>query len=232
MMQGFENVRGVVWDMDGTLLDTLEDIAGALNMTLRAYGLPEHSPRETLDGIGHGARYLCAWGSGLEGEALDRFAKDYRANAIAQNNPNTRPFEGIVDLLAELKSRGVRLGIYTNKPQQWTEILIAQFFGESVFDMVIGTTAEGLLKPDPEGIYRMCRAWGLDISEVVMVGDSEVDAQTAINAGCGCVCMTWGFGRMDVIRGLGVQMADDAGELGRLLGVAQNTCAQGNCVVK
>ena len=74
-MQTF-HYKAAIWDMDGTLLNTLEDIAGGLNQTLRSWGLPEHSPCETLDGIGHGSKYLCQWGSGLSGEELDRFTTE------------------------------------------------------------------------------------------------------------------------------------------------------------
>ena len=199
--------------MDGTLLNTLEDIAAALNCTLRKYGLPEHDAHETLDGIGHGSRYLCAWGSGLEGEILDRFTTEYRANAVNLQHPKTRPYDGIVDLLGEWRARGMKMGIYTNKPQLWTEKLVHRHLGDDKFDSVIGTTPEGLLKPDPEGIFRMCRAWQLKVSDVVMIGDSEVDVETAQNAGCTCICMTYGFGRMDIIRSMGIRMADDVATL-------------------
>ena len=211
------HIRGVIWDMDGTLLDTLGDISAALNQTLRAHNLPEHAPRETLDGIGHGSRYLCEWGSGLQGEALDLFTAEYRANAVNLKNPQTQPFEGIVSLLHDLRACGMKMGIYTNKPQLWTEKLVQRHLGESMFDCVIGTTPEGLLKPDPEGIFRMCRAWHLDVNDVVMIGDSEVDVQTAQTAGCRCICMTYGFGRMDEIRKMGIQMADNASELRTLI---------------
>jgi phosphoglycolate phosphatase len=213
----FANIRGVIWDMDGTLLNTLDDITAALNITLRKYGLPEHQPHETLEGIGHGSRYLCEWGSGLHGSDLDKFTAEYRSNAVNLAQPQTRPFEGIVDLLHDLRNRGMRMGIYTNKPQLWTEKLVHRHLGDTLFDMVIGTTAEGLLKPDPEGIFRMCRAWHLDIHEVVMIGDSEVDAETANNAGCPCICMAYGFGRMDMLRRMGVQIVSDAEALKALL---------------
>lgn len=211
------HIRGLIWDMDGTLLNTLDDIAAALNETLRAHHLPEHAPLETLDGIGHGSRYLCEWGSGLQGEALDRFTEEYRSNAVNLAHPQTRPFDGIVELLHDLHGSGMKMGIYTNKPQLWTEKLVQRHLGENLFDCVIGTTAEGLLKPDPEGIFRMCRAWHLDVHEVVMIGDSEVDVQTAQNAGCACICMTYGFGRMAEIRRMGIPTADNAGALRALI---------------
>ena len=207
------HIRGVIWDMDGTLLNTLDDITAALNKTLRKYGLPEHLPHETLDGIGHGSRYLCEWGSGLQGSELDTFTTEYRANAVNLENPQTRPFDGMVDLLHDFRNRGMQMGIYTNKPQLWTEQLVHRHLGDDLFDMVIGTTPDGLLKPDPEGIFRMCRAWHLEVHEVVMIGDSEVDAETANRAGCPCICMAYGFGKLDVLRRMGIPIAADVNAL-------------------
>ena len=205
--------KAAIWDMDGTLLNTLEDIAGALNQTLRAWGFPEHTPNETLDGIGHGSHYLCHWGSGLEGEKLEQFTAQYRATSINLTNPKTKPYPGIVDLLHHLKDRNIRLGIYTNKPQLWTEQLVHRHFGDELFDIIIGTTPNGYLKPDSGGIDEMCQRWGLQIDEVVMIGDSDVDWQTAANAHCRCICVSWGFGNKEKLRQLGASIVNTADEL-------------------
>ena len=212
-----KSIKAVIWDMDGTLLNTLEDISGALNQALRAWGLPEHSPHETLEGIGHGARYLCHWASGLEGEELDRFAAEYRSNAVHLSEPKTQPYPGIIELLGALKSRGMKLGIYTNKPQRWTEQLVDRFFGQSVFDCIIGTTPEVWLKHSAGGIEHMCGLWQMSAEDVVMVGDSDVDWQTAQNAGCRVICVSWGFGDSQRLRQLGADIVDTAQELGMLL---------------
>lgn len=208
-----ETVRGVVWDMDGTLLNTLEDIAGGLNQALRAWGLPEHSAHEALDGIGHGSTYLCQWASGLAGEALEKFTQEYRWNTVHLEHPRTQPYAGIPELISLLKSRGIKLGIYTNKPQGWTEQLVERFFGHEAFDMVLGTVPGGVLKPSAEGLVRMSRQWGIPMSEIVMVGDSEVDFETAKNAGCRPVIVGWGFGRRDLLEGLGAFIVDTSDEL-------------------
>ena len=212
-------LKAVIWDMDGTLLNTLEDISGALNQALRSWGLPEHSPYETLEGIGHGARYLCHWASGLEGEELDRFAAEYRSNAVHLSEPKTQPYPGIIEVLRHLKECGIKLGIYTNKPQRWTEQLVDRFFGQSLFDCIIGTTPDGWLKPDAGGIAHMCERWHLSEHEVVMVGDSEVDWQTARNAGCRAICVSWGFGDVGKLRQQGAMIVDSMQDLSKMLSV-------------
>ena len=199
--------------MDGTLLNTLEDIAGGLNQTLRSWGLPEHSPYEALDGIGHGSRYLCQWGSGLDGEELDRFTTEYRYNTVHLAEPKAQPYPGICELLKTLKGLGFRLGIYTNKPQDWTEQLVERFFGLSQFDMITGTRPGGYLKPDPGGILEMCRLWQVSPAETLMIGDSEVDWQTSINAGCPGICVSWGFGDRQKLEAIGVNMVHTADAL-------------------
>ena len=203
--------------MDGTLLNTLEDIAGALNQTLIAWGLPPHTPHETLEGIGHGSRYLCQWASGLDGEKLDQFTTQYRANAVNLAQPKTRPYPGIPELLHQLKSSNFKLGIYTNKPQKWTEQLTKRHFGEGLFDIIIGTTPDGYLKPDPGGIDEMCGKWNISKDETVMIGDSDVDGQTAVHAKCPVICVSWGFGDKGKLRQLGAGIVDDTNELKEML---------------
>lgn len=212
--------RALIWDMDGTLLNTLDDIIGACYDTLDAYGLPRPDRAAMIQLIGYGARHLCHGASGLDGVMLDRFMKDYRARAMHRDDPKTRIYPGISETLQWARAKGLCLGIYTNKPQAWCEKLTEKFFGSGVFDKIIGTTAEGLLKPDPEGIWRMCRAWGIAPHEAVMIGDSPVDHETAVRAGCQHVCVTWGFRSRQVLEDAGAQiLVDDHAALWALLGV-------------
>lgn len=196
-------IKGLIWDMDGTLLNTLDDIIGACNATLKAYGLEERSKSEMLSLIGYGARHLCQGASRLEGERLEQFMKDYRARAVTQGDPTTHVYAGVSAYIAETRSRGIRHAIYTNKPQFWSQKLAVKFFPEGTFDYVLGTTEEGILKPDPEYIYRICRGWGFDLSEVVMIGDSPVDWEVAQRAGCGACCVSWGFRSRKVLEDAG-----------------------------
>ena len=106
-MNKIQNYRAVVWDMDGTLLDTLPDIEGALNETLAAWGLEQVTTEQTLSYVGHGAEYLCRCASHLEGESLDAFHRDYRARSIARPDAKTRVYDGVPEIIAALRDRGI-----------------------------------------------------------------------------------------------------------------------------
>lgn len=214
--------RALIWDMDGTLLNSLDDIIGACNETLDAYGLPRLPKSRMIQLIGYGARHLCQGASGLEGETLDRFMKDYRARAMGRDDPQTRAYPGIAETLSWARAQKIFLGIYTNKPQMWCTKLADKFFGAGMFDQIIGTTEEGLLKPDPEGIWRMCRAWGIEPHEAVMIGDSPVDYETSVRAGSQHLCVTWGFRARKVLEDAGASnLADDHEALWEMLGVRE-----------
>lgn len=219
-MMNLHGIRAFVWDMDGTLLNTLADIIGAVNATLRQWGLPEKSRDELIQFIGFGARHLCCGASGFEGETLTRFLTDYRQMAIDRNDPETQIYPGIVEILHKGRALGIRQGIYTNKPQKWCTKLAHRFFGEGVFDAIYGTHEGGVLKPDPEGIFAMCREWGLSPQEVVMIGDSPVDWETSRNAHCEGVCVSWGFRGRAVLEKAGAcRIADDSEGLAAILGL-------------
>ena len=212
--------RALIWDMDGTLLNTLDDIIGACNDTLEAYGLPTLPKPEMLQLIGYGAHHLCQGASGLDGEALDRFQKDYRARAISRDDPKTYIYPGVAETLRWARAQGIYLGIYTNKPQAWCTKLADKFFGAGMFDTILGSTEEGLLKPDPEGIWRMCRGWGIEAESAVMIGDQTVDFETAERAGSQHVCVSWGFRARGVLEAAGARViVDDFEALARVLGM-------------
>lgn len=217
-----EDIKGVFFDMDGTLLNTLDDICGSINETLTAWGLPNKTTAELLRYIGYGAKHLCRGATGFEeGEKLDAFHKAYRQNSLNRNDPKTVAYEGIPETVARLKRKGVRVGIYTNKPQAWTEKLAARYFGTDVFDGIYGVHEGGVLKPSAVGIEEMCASWGIDISKTVMVGDSPVDIETAHHAGiCGIGC-TWGFrSEAQLVEAGADRIAHHAGELMALLHVS------------
>lgn len=185
--------RATIWDMDGTLLNTLGDITESLNATLEQYHLPTHTQTRVLDFIGHGARYLCQCASGLTGTALDEFNKQYRQNSLNRNDPQTHPYDGIVSLIHDLKKNGIFVGIYTNKPRNWCQKLASRFFGEDAFDAIHGTDERNILKPSPLPIETMCQNWQVSPQETIMIGDSDVDYQTAVNAHCISLCVSYGF---------------------------------------
>lgn len=214
------NYRAVVWDMDGTLLNTLADIRGALNETLAAWNLPQVTTEQTLSFVGRGAEYLCRCASGLDGENLDKFHREYRERSFARPDAQTCPYEGVPEIIRDLNERRIPCGIYTNKPQNWCEKLARRFFGADAFQCIVGSDARRILKPDPKGLEIMAAAFGAAVSDLVMIGDSDVDFQTSVNARCHGICVSWGFRTKDFLQKAGAKIiADDAKQLRGLLGL-------------
>lgn len=214
-----QTIKALIWDMDGTLLNTLDDIVGAVNATLRQWGLSEKPKEELLQFIGYGARHLCHGATGFEGERLTHFLTEYRQMAIDRNDPETYIYPGIETLLRKSRQSGMKLGIYTNKPQKWCTKLANKFFGEGTFDAIYGTHEGGVLKPDPEGILWMCRQWEISPGEAVMIGDSPVDWETACNAHSLGICVSWGFRTRRVLEDAGAAcIVDDSPSLCKAIG--------------
>lgn len=190
---------GILFDLDGTLLNTLEDLTDAVNYTLRHYGCPERTGEEVRRFIGSGARMLIERSlPGLDTdpdvqEAL-RFYQEYY-NTHCQIK--TRPYDGILDALAKLRQR-YPMAIVSNKPDSATKTLCAQYFGD------VNARGEGPgcpRKPAPDMVRRAMADIGVE--RCVYVGDSEVDVITAGNVGVPCLSVTWGFRDEDTLRAAG-----------------------------
>ncbi|MCL2325135.1 MAG: HAD family hydrolase [Proteobacteria bacterium] len=220
----FRHCRAIIFDMDGTLLDTLQDIAGAINATLQDWGLAGKSSEELLNYIGHGALWLCQRASGLSGEAAERFCCDYKKKAFNSSDARTRVYPGIMEAVHALKAEGFKLGIYTNKPQAWAEKLAVQFFGIGMFDGIAGAHDGAPLKPEPSGILNLCEAWGVPVKDAVMAGDSPVDIETAKAAGIPGIGVSWGFRpRQLLVDCEAAKVVDNAWQLMALFGVDVST---------
>jgi len=216
----FRHSRAIIFDMDGTLLDTLQDIVGMINATLLDWDLAGKTSEELLDYIGYGALWLCQRASGLSGEAAERFCRAYKMKAFNSGDVRTRAYPGIVEAVRALKAGGFKLGIYTNKPQAWAEKLAERFFGIGMFDGIVGAQAGAPLKPDPSGIHSLCEAWEVAVKDAVMVGDSPVDIETAKATGIPGIGVSWGFRpRQQLVACEATKVVDDAWQLMALFGV-------------
>ena len=210
-----------IFDLDGTLLDTLEDLYDAVNYTMRLYGSPKRTVSEVRRFVGDGAAELIA--RALEGgrgnENYERALADFMTYYNEHADIKTRPYTDIVGLLERLGERGIVCAVVTNKPDAAARALCQKHFG-GLLKSAIGDR-EGLRrKPAPDKIHAMMRE--LDIDRAVYIGDSEVDVLTAKNAEIPCVCVTWGFRDEDTLRACGgevfVNTADELeGEILRLL---------------
>lgn len=187
----------VIFDLDGTLLDTLDDLSAAVNHAMQQRGFPLHTRDEYMKMVGHGARNLMSQALPIEhkdDEALiDAVLADFRTYYNAHIDVYTKPFPGIQELIAALHQKGVMLAVASNKFQEGTEHLIKEFFPEIPFVAVLGNRQGFPLKPDPEVVGEVLRKAGISQDQAVMVGDSDTDMETAANGGIQGIAVNWGY---------------------------------------
>jgi len=192
-------VKGVyktfIFDLDGTLLDTLQDLADSVNHALRQYGMPEHSLDDIRRFVGNGVRLLMerAVPEGAQHPLFEEAFASFRQYYMQHSLDTTRPYDGIVETIRELKLRGCRLAVVSNKMMAATQELVAHFFPD--VEVAIGEhEAAGIRKkPAPDTVDEALRQLGVTREGAVYVGDSDVDLLTARNSGLPCISVLWGF---------------------------------------
>ena len=187
----------VIFDLDGTLLNTIADLAEAVNRALVACGFPPHPTDAYRFFVGDGVSKLFERALPAEARSAENIAL-IRTHFIpyydAHNADLSRPYDGIVELLAELKSRSVRVAVASNKYQAATEKLVRHYFADTDFVAVLGQREGVAIKPSPQIIFDVLEvAGGVAPKDVLYVGDSNVDMQTGPNAGVDTVGVSWGF---------------------------------------
>ena len=194
----------ILFDLDGTLLDTLEDLAAAVNHALSLRGLPLHSLQDYRAMVGHGVRNLVqkalekSLASAPDDTAIDAALADFKAYYSANIDVHTRPYSGMQELLQDLHAAGVRMAVASNKFQAGTEKLVREFFPGIPFVAILGNREGYPLKPDPEIVAEVLdAAGGIAREEAVMVGDSRTDMLTAANGGIGAIAVGWGYRTME-----------------------------------
>jgi len=190
-----------IFDLDGTLLDTLQDLAASTNDALRQYGMPEHSVDDVRRFVGNGVRRLMeqAVPGGADNAQFDAVFAAFRQHYMQHSLDTTRPYDGISETLRALKQRGCKMAVVSNKMMAATRELVAHFFPE--ITVAIGEQEEAGIrkKPAPDTVYEALRQLGVGKEGAVYVGDSDVDLQTARNAGLPCVSVLWGFRDRDFL---------------------------------
>ncbi len=186
----------VIFDLDGTLLNTIDDLAFSANYALQALGYPTHDATTIRSFVGNGINKLLER-SLPEGEKSHDNIMRMRSVFIPyydeHNADFSAPYEGVVELLATLQSKGIKLAVASNKYQAATEKLVAHYFPEITFVKVFGQRDEVPIKPHPAVVFEIIKSVGVNEEDVLYVGDSGVDMQTAMNAGVDAVGVTWGF---------------------------------------
>ncbi len=185
-----------IFDLDGTLLDTLGDLAASVNYSMRTHGMPEHSVDEVRLFVGNGVRRLMerAVPGGAAHPAFEAAFATFRRHYMEHSLDTTRPYEGIPELLQELKRRGRHTAVVSNKFDAATKELCRHFFPDTI-DVAVGEhEAEGIRKkPAPDTVLQALSQLGVGQEGAVYVGDSDVDIQTARNSGLPCISVLWGF---------------------------------------
>ena len=185
-----------IFDLDGTLLDTLEDLAAAVNYALRQHGMPEHSVDAVRCFVGNGVRLLMerATPDGAANPSFEKVFETFRQYYMAHSLDTTKPYEDIPQVLASLRARGCRVAVVSNKMMAATQELCRYFFSDTVEVAIGEDEASGIRKkPAPDTVEVALQSLGVGKEGAVYVGDSDVDIMTARHAGLPCISVLWGF---------------------------------------
>jgi phosphoglycolate phosphatase len=199
-----------MFDLDGTLVDTLEDITRCVNACLIAMGDPPRSRSEVMGMVGDGIDALCRRALGRpEPDRVEEMKE--RARAYYREHPaeTAAPYPGVPGMLDVLRTRGMKLAVLSNKPHAMVEDLMSRLFPESLFEVLLGQCEDLPPKPDPAGALRVARVLGVEASALLFVGDSEVDIQTGKAAGMPVAGVTWGFRTAAQLRAAGAAILVD-----------------------
>lgn len=186
--------KAVLYDMDGTVLDTLRDLTDAVNAALRRFDMPERRADEIRSFLGNGAQRLIELSvpADTDAETVSRVLAYYKPYYDAHCRIKTAPYAGIIELMRALKEAGVKQAVVSNKPDAAVRELAAEFF-TPLLECAIGESPDVRRKPSPDTVLAAMREMGFDTGDCVYVGDSEVDIATAKNAGMDCISVAWGF---------------------------------------
>lgn len=199
-------IKAVIWDLDGTLLNTLDDLAASVNAALEQNGMPLRSTQEVRAFVGNGIRNLMmrAVPGGETNPEFEKALEDFTRHYGAHSRDRTRPYDGVLEMLDQLSSEGVKHAIVSNKIDFAVKQLSRAYFGERMC-AAIGDDPSRARKPAPDSVLAAMREMGVSAQETVYVGDSDVDVITARNADVACVAVLWGFRDEACLKAAGAQ---------------------------
>ncbi|MCR5312093.1 MAG: HAD family hydrolase [Bacteroidaceae bacterium] len=189
-----EGRKTIIFDLDGTLLDTLKDLAESTNFALREMGHPERTIDEIRQFVGNGVEKLIrrAVPVGTEDEEVEKCLALFKSHYVLHCQDNTCLYDGISDMLKTLKARGYKLAIVSNKLQEGVDELYETYFKENI-DVAIGERPEFNRKPEPDMVLKALQELGVEKKDAIYIGDSDVDVMTANNSELPCISVLWGF---------------------------------------
>lgn len=206
-------IQLAVFDMDGTILNTLEDLKQSINYALLQNGFPQRTLEEVRRFVGNGSQKLVERsvpeGTGKERQeaVLTSFDERYSCHCAEA----TKPYEGILEVIAGIRSMGIRTAVVSNKPDYGVQSLCDQYFA-GLFDFAIGAREGMKKKPSPDAVYEVLKHFGVSKECAVFIGDSDVDVQTALNAELTCIGVSWGFRDREVLEQAGASVIVDRPE--------------------
>lgn len=194
------NYDTYVFDLDGTLLSTLDDLAASCNAALRANGMPERTLDEVRRFVGNGVKKLMerAIPEGVDNPLFEKTFADFRQHYLHHNLDTTHPYPGVMEMLESLRHRGKKVAVVSNKFYAATQALCKYFFGDLV-DVAIGEREGIRKKPDPDTVNEALAQMKVSKDKAVYIGDSDVDIMTARNCGMPCISVLWGFRDYDFL---------------------------------
>lgn len=209
----------VIFDLDGTLLDTLDDLCNSVNYSLRTNNFPERSLAEVRTFVGNGIRLLIERSvpEGTSKELIDKTFECFKTYYAVHCNDKTKTYPGVMDMLKELKKNGYKIAVLSNKAQYAVTKLCDIYFN-NLLDDAVGARKNVAKKPSPDALYICAENNNINLNNVIYVGDSDVDVATANNAGVRGIAVTWGFRSRELLIKCGAEnLADNTDELLQIL---------------
>ena len=202
--------RLAIFDMDGTILNTLEDLRISINHALVENGFPERTFEEVRRFVGNGTQKLVERSvpEGTSEEKQQKVLAGFDEYYAVHCADYTKPYQGIVDALQELKKRNIKTAVVSNKPDYGVQSLCEKYF-KGLFDFPVGMKEGMRKKPAPDAVLQVLKHFEAAKEDAVFIGDSDVDVQTALNAGLACVGVTWGFRDREVLQNAGATVIVD-----------------------
>lgn len=197
--------KTAIFDLDGTLLNTLEDLHDSANFALKTFGFPERTLEEVRSFVGNGLRNLMVRCLPEDSDAVDTVLAEMKRHYATNCHSKTHPYDGILPMLEALRAADFRLAIVSNKADPMVQLLREVYFSDLV-PVAVGELPDIRRKPAPDMVDRALSLLGAERSDAVYVGDSEVDILTAQNAGLPCLSVCWGFRSAELLREHGAQM--------------------------
>ena len=197
-------IQAVLFDLDGTLTNTIDDIATAMNRALRLHGLPGWETKEYCYLVGNGAKILAQRAVRDRQDLADAVQAEYQAYYEKHTQVKTQPYDGIPELLQRLQQAGFRMAIVSNKADPAVQLIRTLYF-DGIIDVAVGESPAWSKKPAPDMVRAALQRLGSTADDAIYLGDSEVDLQTAKNSGLPCATVGWGFRTEAELRAAGAQ---------------------------